>query len=110
MVKTFTAEEFFNYLMSFSNIFIWGGGDEDNGLYVRIRSQNLELIKRKKSYAIWGTLYNVNPELQEEAGFVITGNKFQCEIFENGRKTEVITKSDLSKEFIRLELLKGRFE
>lgn len=107
MIKTFTAEEFFNYLMSFSKIFIWGGGDGDNGLYIRIRSQNLELIKRRKSYAIWGTLYGSDPELQEEAGFVVTGNKFHCEISENGRKAEVVTRSDLSEEPVKFELVKS---
>lgn len=104
--RTFTAEEFFNYLLSFSMIYIWEGGDENNGVYIRISPKNLELIKRKTDYAILGEIREMSKNFQQEGGFVLTGNIFHCDILENGRRIEMVVQSDLSIKNLKIELLK----
>lgn len=107
MTKIFTAKEFFDYLLSFSTIYIWEGGDGNNGVFVRVPSKNLEIIKRKNDFAIWGTVHNEEAGVQQ-GGFVLTGNVFECKILENGRRANIEVRSDCASRAMNLEAVNIR--
>lgn len=108
MEKTFTAEEFFNYIRSFSKVFIWVGEDGDNGIYIRLDPMHLKFFKRMSSFVISGELTQLGDEFDEIGGLVLTGNNYQCDIHEAGRRVEAIVKSNQAKTSIRFTLLKHK--
>ena len=81
MVKTFTADEFFEFIKKFRYIVIGGSSDRESGVYVETRTDNLTLVERLRSKSIQADLFSGGTN-QIQARFAITGNAFHCD-FEN---------------------------